>query len=389
MVKVFVPRERRPQETRVAATPETVKRMAKLGLEVTVERGAGEGSLFSDAAFEAAGARLTGDPAPAWETADVVLKVTPPGVFEGLPGHEAEGLKPGAVLIGFLAPHRNLDMVRLLAAGNVTSFAMELVPRVTRAQTMDALSSQASIAGYKAVLLAAWRLPKYMPLLMTAAGTIKPARVVVMGAGVAGLQAIATAKRLGAVVEVSDVRSAVKEQVESLGGRFIELPAAESGEGQGGYAREMGEDFLRRQREIVQRHLAAADAVITTALVPGRPAPLLVTADMVRAMRPGSVVVDLAVEQGGNVELSRADEEVVENGVLILGPSNLAAAMPHDASLLYARNAFALLQILLDKEGNLAPDLADEVVAGTLLTHGGAVVHKPTADRLAPEEVPA
>ena len=391
MVKVFIPRERRVQETRVAATPETVRRMIKLGLEVAVERGAGEASLFADAAFEAAGARLVApaDIAAAWETADVVLKVTPPGVFEGLPGHEAEGLKPGAVLIGFLAPHRNLDMVRTLAANRVTSFSMELIPRVTRAQPMDALSSQASIAGYKAVLLAAWRLPKYLPLLMTAAGTIKPARVVVMGAGVAGLQAIATAKRLGAVVEVSDIRAAVKEQVESLGGRFIELPSAESGEGQGGYAREMGEDFLRRQREIVQKHLAAADAVITTALVPGRPAPRLVTAEMVRALRPGSVIVDLAVEQGGNVELSQPDREVMENGVLILGPSNLPAAMPHDASLLYARNVFALLQILLDKEGNLALDLADEIVAGTLLTHDGAVVHKPTAERLEPQEVPA
>ena len=282
MVKVFIPRERRLGETRVAATPETVRRMIKLGLEVAVEQGAGAASLFHDAEFEAAGAHLVDDPSEAWESADVVLKVTPPGVFAGLPGHEAEGLKPGAVLISFLAPHRNLDMVRTLAAGNVTSFALELVPRVTRAQSMDALSSQASIAGYKAVLLAAWRLPKYFPLLMTAAGTIKPARVVVMGAGVAGLQAIATAKRLGAVVEVSDIRPAVKEQVESLGGKFIELPQAESGEGQGGYAREMGEDFLRRQREIVQRHLSQADAVITTALVPGRPAPRLVTAEMVQ-----------------------------------------------------------------------------------------------------------
>ena len=306
MVKIFIPRERRLGETRVAATPETVRRMIKLGLEVAVEQGAGAASLFHDAEFEAAGARLVADPSEAWESADVVLKVTPPGVFAGLPGHEAEGLKPGAVLIGFLAPHRNLDMVRTLAAGNVTSLALELVPRVTRAQSMDALSSQASIAGYKAVLLAAWRLPKYFPLLMTAAGTIKPSRVVMMGAGVAGLQAIATAKRLGAVVEVSDIRPAVKEQVESLGGKFIELPQAESGEGQGGYAREMGEDFLRRQREIVQRHLAQADAVITTALVPGRPAPLLVTAEMVRAMRAGSVIVDLAVEQGGNCELSQA-----------------------------------------------------------------------------------
>ncbi len=389
MVKIFIPRERRLGETRVAATPETVRRMIKLGLDVTVEQGAGAASLFHDAEFEAAGARLAADPSEAWESADVVLKVTPPGVFAGLPGHEAEGLKPGAVLISFLAPHRNLDMVRTLAAGNVTSFALESIPRVTRAQSMDALSSQASIAGYKAVLLAAWRLPKYFPLLMTAAGTIKPSRVVVMGAGVAGLQAIATAKRLGAVVEVSDIRPAVKEQVESLGGRFIELPQAESGEGQGGYAREMGEDFLRRQREIVQRHLSQADAVITTALVPGRPAPRLVTAEMVHAMRAGSIIVDLAVEQGGNCELSQPDREVVENGVLILGPSNLAAAMPHDASLLFARNVYALLQLLLDKEGKLAIDLEDEVIAGGLLTHAGQVVQKPIAELLAAPEVPA
>jgi len=389
MAKVFIPRERRPGETRVAATPETVKRMLKQGLEVAVEQGAGTASLFSDAEYEAAGARLVADPAASWESADVVLKVTPPGHFEGLTGHEAEGLKPGVVLIGFLAPYRNLDMVRMLAAGRVTSLALELVPRVTRAQSMDALSSQASIGGYKAVILAAWRLPKYMPLLMTAAGTIKPARVVVMGAGVAGLQAIATAKRLGAVVEVSDIRAAVKEQVESLGGKFIELPQAESGEGQGGYAREMGEDFLRRQREIVQRHLAAADAVITTALVPGRPAPRLVTAEMVRAMRPGSVIVDLAVEQGGNCELSKADSEVVENGVIILGPSNLPAAMPHDASLLYARNIHALLQLIIDKEGKVAPNLDDEIIAGSLLTHGGDVLHKATAEQLQPQEVTA
>jgi NAD(P) transhydrogenase subunit alpha len=389
MAKVFIPRERRPGETRVAATPETVKRMVKQGLEVAVEQGAGVASLFSDGEFEAAGARLVSHPATAWESADVVLKVTPPGVFEGLPGHEAEGLKPGAVLIGFLAPYRNLDMVRTLAAGHVTSLALEFVPRVTRAQPMDALSSQASISGYKAVILAAWRLPKYLPLLMTAAGTIKPARVVVMGAGVAGLQAIATAKRLGAVVEVSDIRAAVKEQVESLGGKFIELPQAESGEGQGGYAREMGEDFLRQQREIVKRHLAAADAVITTALVPGRPAPRLVTAEMVHAMRPGSVIVDLAVEQGGNCELSKADSEVVENGVIILGPSNLPAAMPHDASLLFARNVHALLQLVIDKEGKVAPNLDDEIIAGALLTHGGKVLHQATAEQLQPQEVTA
>jgi NAD(P) transhydrogenase subunit alpha len=389
MLNVFIPRERRPGETRVAATPETVRRMVKAGFAVTIECRAGEASFFPDAEFEAAGARLLGDPAEGWGSADVVLKVAPPDAYEGLPGHEAEAMKRGAVLIGFLAPYRNPEAVRLLAEGGVSSFALELVPRVTRAQPMDALSSQASIAGYKAVLLAAWRSPKYLPLLMTAAGTIKPARVVVMGAGVAGLQVIATAKRLGAVVEVSDIRPAVKEQVESLGGRFIELPLAESGEGTGGYAREMGEDFLRRQREIVQRHLAAADAVITTALVPGKRAPLLLTTGMVEAMRPGSIVVDLAVEQGGNCELSQTDREVVHNGVFILGPSNLAAAQPHDASLLYARNVLSLLQLLVDKEGKLALDLADEIVAGTLLTHEGQIRHAPTADLLKAQGVPA
>jgi NAD(P) transhydrogenase subunit alpha len=382
MVNVFIPTERRRGETRVAATPETVRKMVKAGLTVTVERGAGAGAFFPDAEYEAAGALLVDDPGAAAGAADAVLTVTAPEA------EDAAALKPGALLVGFLAPHRNLDTVRALAERRVTALAMELVPRITRAQSMDALSSQANIAGYKAVLLAALRLPKYFPLLMTAAGTIKPARVVIMGAGVAGLQAIATARRLGAVVEVSDIRPAVKEQVQSLGGRFIELPAqeGESGEGAGGYAREMGEDFLRRQREIVERHLSQADAVITTALVPGRPAPRLVTRGMVEAMRVGSVIVDLAVEQGGNCELSQADAEVVHNGVLILGPSNLAAAMPHDASSLYARNVLALL-LLLWKDGALAVDPQDEVVAGSLLTHEGRVVHAPTAASLQPQNV--
>ena len=375
MANVFIPRESRPGETRVAATPDTVRRMIKLGLEVVVERGAGAGSAFPDAEYEAAGARLTDDPGAAAGAADVILTVRPPD-----PGDVA-ALKPGALLIGLLAPHHNLDLVRALSAGDVTSISMELVPRITRAQSMDALSSQASIAGYRAVLLAAWRLPKYFPLLMTAAGTIPPARVVIMGAGVAGLQAIATARRLGAVVEVSDVRAVGKEQVESLGGKFIPLPEMPSGEGQGGYAREMGEEFLSRQREIVTRHLSNANAVVTTALVPGRPAPRLVTRGMVEAMKPGSVVVDLAIEQGGNCELSQADREVTHNGVLIFAPSNLAAGMPYDASTLYAKNVLALLQTLL-KDGAVALDTNDEVVAGSLLTHRGAVHHKPTADLL-------
>lgn len=366
MAKVFVPKESRPGETRVAATPETVKRLTAAGQEVVVEAGAGAAAYFSDAVYEAAGAGLAGDGAAAWRSADAVLKVAP------LTADEAGALRSGAVVVGFLAPYRERETVERLAAGGVTALAMELVPRITRAQPMDALSSQASIAGYKAALLAAARLPRYFPLMMTAAGTIPPARVVVMGAGVAGLQAIATARRLGAVVEVSDVRAAVKEQVESLGGRFIELPQAESGEGTGGYAREMGEEFLARQRQIVAERVAAADAVVTTALVPGRPAPRLVTAAMVEAMRPGSVVVDLAIEQGGNCELSEADREVVHGGVLVLAPSNLAATVPHHASTLYARNVQALFQLLL-RDGQLAVDPSDEVVAGCLLTHQGEV----------------
>ncbi|MEA2691543.1 MAG: H+-translocating transhydrogenase subunit alpha [Acidobacteriota bacterium] len=379
MPNILVPRERRPGETRVAATPETVKRMVKEGFHVTIEAGAGAAAFFPDADYEAAGATVAS--APDWKAADVVLRVAAP---DG-DAPELAGLHPGALLISFLAPHRNLAAVRRLAEGNVTALAMELIPRITRAQNMDALSSQASIAGYKAVLLAAVHLPRYMPLLMTAAGTIKPARLVVMGAGVAGLQAVATARRLGAVVEVSDVRAAVKEQVESLGGRFIDLPQMESAEGTGGYAKQMSEDFLKKQREIVAQRVAAADAVITTALIPGKPAPRLVTAEMVRSMRPGSVIVDLAAEQGGNCELSQADREVVESGVHILAPTNLPATLAHDASTLYAKNVLALL-LSLTKGGAIQIDTADEVVAGTLLTHAGKIHHAPTAELL---QVPA
>ncbi len=287
-------------------------------------------------------------------------------------------MKEGAVLISFLAPHRNADLVRALEQTKVTSLAMELIPRTTKAQVMDALSSQASIAGYKAVLLAATRLGKYFPLLMTAAGTIKPARVVIMGAGVAGLQAIATAKRLGAVVEVSDIRAAVKEQIESLGGKFIELPMEESGEGAGGYAKEMGEDFLRKQREIVAQHVAHADVVITTAQIPGKKAPILLTREMVERMKPGSIVVDLAVESGGNCELSEPDREILHNGVLVIGHSHLPSDTPHDASTLYSRNVQNLL-LYLWKDGKVNLDFADEITAGSALTHGGAVTHAPTA----------
>jgi NAD(P) transhydrogenase subunit alpha len=353
--------------------------MVKLGLEVTVEAGAGSEAHFTDTQYEEAGATI-GD-ASGWSTADIVLTVGPLGTHDALGKHEAAALKQGALVFGFLAPYTETETMRTLADRGVTSLAVELVPRISRAQSMDALSSQANIGGYKAVLLAAGRLDRYFPLLMTAAGTIPPSRVVIMGAGVAGLQAIATAKRLGAVVEVSDIRPVVKEQVESLGGKFIELPLEESGEGEGGYAKEMGEDFLRKQREIVQQHLAEADVAVTTALVPGKKAPTLITREMVEAMRPGAVIVDMAVAQGGNCELSEPGREVVHNGVLILGPENLAAEMPHDASMLYARNLLNLLSPMI-QDGQLTVDLDDEVVAGSLVTHGGKIHHPALAEKI-------
>lgn len=372
MVNVFVPKETRAGETRVAATPETVKKMVAADLTVRVERGAGGGAFIADDAYADVGAALVDDRAAALSEADLVLEVG------ALGADEASSLKTGATLVGLLQPHQNVDLVRGLRDGEASAVAMELVPRISRAQSMDALSSQASIAGYKAVLIAATKLPKYFPLLMTAAGTIRPAKVVVMGAGVAGLQAIATARRLGAVVEVSDIREVVKEQVESLGAKFIPLPEREGGgEGAGGYAREMTEDFLRQQREIVTRHIAQADVVVCTALVPGRKAPVLVTDAMVEGMRPGSVIVDLAVEQGGNCTLSQADVDVDHGGVSILGPSNLAATLSLDASNLYARNVWALVEPMI-QEGALVVDTEDEVIDGALLTHGGEVRHAPT-----------
>ena len=382
MLKVFVPKERRAGETRVAATPDTVKKLVKENVEVLVETNAGAAASFLDKAYEAAGAKLVSDIKEAWATADVVLKVTEAADNPELGKHEADALKSGAVLVGLMSPHRNVDMVRRLVANKVSTLAMELVPRITRAQSMDVLSSQANIAGYKAVLLAAANLPKYFPLLMTAAGTIQPARVVIMGAGVAGLSAIATARRLGAVVEVSDIRPAVKEQVKSLGAKFIDLPNLESGEGQGGYAKEMSAEFIAKQQAILKARIAQADVVITTALIPGRPAPRLVTADMVEAMKPGSVIVDLAVEQGGNCELSELNKTVIKHGVKIIGEANLAASLPYDASTLFSRNVLSLL-LLIAKGGELKLDVNDEVIKGTLLTHDGEIWHAPTKDAIA------
>lgn len=373
--KLFVPKERAPGETRVAATPDSVKRFIKQGFEVAVEAGAGLSAHVPDAAYADAGARLVNDAKLAWSSADVVIKVGPPL------DDEAILLREGAILVAHIWANKHPALVKNLRDRKVSCLALELLPRISRAQTMDTLSSQANIAGYKAVVLAAARLGKYFPLLMTAAGTIQPAKVVIMGAGVAGLQAIATARRLGAMVEVSDIRPEVKEQVQSLGARFIDLPMQESGSGQGGYAKEVSAEFLQKQQEIVSAKVAAADVVITTAQVPGRPAPRLISAQMVRAMKPGSVIVDLAADSGGNCELTQSGKEVVDSGVLILGYSDLPCTLPADASNLFARNVAALLVLVLGKEG-LKLDLADEIIAGTLLTHAGEISHKPTADAL-------
>ncbi|MEY4578440.1 MAG: hypothetical protein RL701_3143 [Pseudomonadota bacterium] len=379
--QVFVAKECAAGESRVAATPETVKRYVKELLTVVVESGAGVGANFSDAQYQEAGATIATDAKAAWAAADLVLKVSPPQQNAALGADEASLLKPGAILISHVWPHKQLDTVKNLAERRINTLAMDLVPRISRAQSMDSLSSQANIAGYKAVLLAASRIGKYFPLLMTAAGTIQPSRVVIMGAGVAGLQAVATARRLGALVEVSDIRPAVKEQVESLGAKFIDLPMQESGEGQGGYAKEVSAEFLAKQQAVLKQRLSAADVVITTAQVPGRPAPRLVTEDMVKGMKPGSIIVDIAADSGGNCELTENNKEVEKYGVLIMGYSNLPNTMPHDASNLYARNVAALTKLLNDK-GALKLDLEDEIIAGALLTADGAVRHAPTLEAL-------
>ncbi|HSN81079.1 MAG TPA: Re/Si-specific NAD(P)(+) transhydrogenase subunit alpha [Polyangiales bacterium] len=377
MPRIFVPKEIAAGETRVACTPETTKRYVKEGFEVVMESGAGAHAHFTDQHYRDAGAKVVSgtEAEDAWSQADIIFRVYP------ITPEQASKIGEQAILIGFMSPHKNLESVRILRDRKVSTIAMELIPRISRAQTMDALSSQASISGYQAVLLAATYLDKYFPLLMTAAGTIQPAKIVVMGAGVAGLQAIATARRLGAVVEVSDIRPSVKEQVESLGGRFIDFPMDESGEGEGGYARELTPEQLKKQQEVVRKKVVAADAVITTALVPGRPAPKLITKDMVDEMRDGAVIVDLAVEQGGNCELSKSGEMVVEHGVTIIGHPNLPAATPADASLLYSRNIQALLLSMLS-DGKVVLDLDDEIIQGALLTHAGEVRHGPTAEAL-------
>jgi NAD(P) transhydrogenase subunit alpha len=371
-MQVGVPKETFPGETRVAMTPAAFQPHAQAGLELIVESGAGAAAGFPDDVFAEKGAKL-GSRTEAFG-ADVVLQVRTLGSNPDAGRADLELMRRGQVLIGFSNPLGNPEPARDVASRGVTSFSIELMPRITRAQSMDGLSSQATVGGYRAVLLAAQALPKMFPMLTTAAGTIAPARVLVIGAGVAGLQAIATARRLGAVVEAYDVRPAVKEQVQSLGAKFVELELETTeAEAAGGYAREMDEEFLRKQRELMARVVAGSDAVITTAQVQGKKAPMIVTADMVKGMQPGSVIVDMAAEQGGNCELSRPEEEVVEGGVRIFGPTNLPAAAPFHASQMYAKNVANFLQLLV-KEGELVIDTEDEVIDGTLVTRDGSVV---------------
>jgi H+-translocating NAD(P) transhydrogenase subunit alpha len=374
-VKVVIPKETAAGERRVALVPDTATKLIAAGLQVSIQSGAGQAAYLTDSAYEAVGVTVVPDAAGLLKDADAVLKVQPAEVAD------ARLFRRGAVLISFLQPATQGDIVRALAAQGVTAFSLELVPRISRAQSMDALSSQASAAGYKAVLMAAGRLGKFFPMMMTAAGTVAPARVLVMGAGVAGLQAIATARRLGAVVSAYDVRPAVKEEVQSLGATFIELPL-ESQVGEGGYAKEQSEDFLRKQRELIGEHIAKSDVVITTAAVPGRRAPLLVTADMVKGMRPGSVIVDLAAESGGNVELTQAGEDVDVNGVMILGTRNVPSTMPLHASQLYARNVANLLLHLV-KDGAINLDFGDEITKGSCVTHDGEIVSERAKQLLA------
>jgi NAD(P) transhydrogenase subunit alpha len=358
-------------ETRVAATPDTVKKWTTAGLTVNIQSGAGLGASVPDDAFTAAGATIVKTAQEALKTADIVLKVRGPAK------DEIAALKDGAIVIATLDPYREKDTLNALAAKGASAYAMEFVPRITRAQVMDVLSSQANLAGYRAVIEAANAYGKAFPMMMTAAGTVAPAKAFIMGVGVAGLQAIATARRLGAVVTATDVRPATKEQVESLGAKFLAVEDEEFKNAQtaGGYAKEMSAEYKAKQAALTASHIAKQDIVITTALIPGRQAPILVTREMVTSMKPGSVLIDLAAPQGGNVEGCVADKVVDVGGVKIIGFSNIVAAIAADASALYAKNLQAFVGLLIDKDGNLAPDAEDEILKAALATQGGAVVH--------------
>lgn len=375
-MNVAILKETLPGENRVAAIPATVKEMVKIGMDVFVETGAGEKSHFSNDDYKAAGADIVSDRSSLWAQSDIILKVAPAEL------DEIDMMKNGTAYVSFFQTTILTDHVKKLVNKNISAFSMHLIPRTTLAQSMDALSSQSNIAGYKSVLLGASHLSVYMPLLMTAAGTIPPAKVLILGAGVAGLQAIATAKRLGAQVEVFDVRPVVKEQVESLGAKFVEVESGEEdGVGEGGYAKETSDDYKQRQQQLIKEHIAKSDMVITTALIPGRSAPVLIFEDMVKGMKHGSVIMDLAAENGGNCELTKPGEVSISHGVIIDGTLNLPATMPKHASQLYAKNIITFLKHLCP-EGEINLDLDDEIISGALFAHNGEITHEPTKEIL-------
>ncbi|HIN49975.1 MAG TPA: Re/Si-specific NAD(P)(+) transhydrogenase subunit alpha [Gemmatimonadetes bacterium] len=369
-MKVAVLKETRAGERRVALVPQGVKALLKAGLEVTIQTGAGLASSVSDTEYKEAGATIAASAPEALRDAGMVLAVNAP------PPTDVAAMSEGTILVSFLSPLTNPDLVRALAASKITGIAMEMIPRITRAQSMDALSSQATVAGYKAVLIAADHLPKFLPMFTTAAGTIRPAKALILGAGVAGLQAIATARRLGAVVLAFDVRPAVKEQVESLGASFLEADEEVAAEGEGGYAKELSEDQHKKELDLIAGAIVDCDIVITTAQIPGRDAPLLITEDMVRSMRPGSVIIDLASESGGNCALTQSGETVVEHGVHILGPVNLPAGIPVHASQMYSKNIVTLVGEFVGEEGQVELDMENDVVGPSTVTHEGQVTNE-------------
>lgn len=374
-MKIVVTKEIKSEDRRVAITTDTVKSLVKAGFEVHIEKGAGNGSFVSDGQYEKAGAIIGANVAELLAQADVLLKVNPPAL------EEIKELKSGSVVISFLYASGNKEVVEALTHKKISAFSMDAVPRTTKAQRMDALSSQASLGGYKAVMIGANALGKIFPLMMTAAGTITPAKTLIFGAGVAGLQALATAKRLGAVVEVTDIRPGTKEEVESLGGRFLQVEGDDSVKVEGGYVKEVSEEYLRKQKEMINKHLADADLVITTAAVLGKKSPVLITAEMVDTMKTGSVIVDLAAESGGNCALTQVGKTIVHNGVTIIGERNLPGLLPQNASEMYSRNISALFLYLADKDG-FKWDMEDEITKGCLITHNGDIVHETTRKML-------
>ena len=374
-MKIAVPSEILSGENRVAVIPETVKRILKKDFEVSVEAGAGKDSHFSDKDYQDAGAKVEASAESLLAGADVVLKVNRPLQNEKTGRHEVDMMKECAVWISFLYPFMNLDLMERLAGRKISAFSMDSIPRTTLAQSMDTLSSMSTVAGYKAVLTAAGSLGKFFPMFMTAAGTIPPAKVLILGAGVAGLQAVATARRLGAVVEVFDTRKTVKEQVESLGAKFIEVESTEDAQSATGYAKELSEEYRKKQKDLIHKHIAKSDICITTALIPGRRAPVLITEDMVKDMRDGSVIVDLAAEQQGNCELTEPGKEVVKHGVILSGLLNIPSSMPVHASQMYSKNLEKFLYHLADAKG-FKMDMSDEITRGALITHNGEIVHE-------------